>query len=235
MDLNVGIAFWAGIVSFLSPCCFPLYPSYLSYISGISIQQLKEGTDFKVRKRIVVHAIFFVLGISVIFFTFAYSAGFLGNVFNDNRELIRRLAAIFIVFMGLFMLGIFQPKLLMREWKVTRATKRAGYLGSFLIGIGFAAGWSPCIGPILAAIGALAASEPGTWLSLITAYSIGFGLPFIGLAFFIGTTRWLTRYSGIIAKIGGVIMVIVGLLLFTGLLTKMTAWLNLITPDWMKL
>ncbi|MEY4480069.1 MAG: hypothetical protein RLZZ267_747 [Bacillota bacterium] len=234
MDLNVGIAFWAGIVSFLSPCCFPLYPSYLSYISGISLQQLKEGTSFKVRKRIVLHAIFFVLGISVIFFTFAYSAGFLGSVFNDNRELIRRLAAIFIVLMGLFMLGVFQPKLLMREWKVTRATKRAGYLGSFLIGIGFAAGWSPCIGPILAAIGALAASEPGAWLSLITAYSIGFGLPFIVLAFFIGTTRWLTRYSGIIAKVGGVIMIIIGLLLFTGYLTKMTAWLNLITPDWMK-
>ena len=234
MDLNVGIAFWAGMVSFLSPCCFPLYPSYLSYISGISLQQLKEGTSFKVRKRIVLHAIFFVLGISVIFFTFAYSAGFLGSVFNDNRELIRRLAAIFIVLMGLFMLGVFQPKLLMREWKVTRATKRAGYLGSFLIGIGFAAGWSPCIGPILAAIGALAASEPGAWLSLITAYSIGFGLPFIVLAFFIGTTRWLTRYSGIIAKVGGVIMIIIGLLLFTGYLTKMTAWLNLITPDWMK-
>lgn len=235
MDLNVGIAFWAGVVSFLSPCCFPLYPSYLSYISGISIQQLKEQQGRSIRMKVILHTLFFVIGLSTIFFTFAYTAGVIGELFVDNRELIRRIAALFIIVMGLFMLGLFQPRVFMKEVKWKFTSRQGGYMASLLIGMGFAAGWSPCIGPILGSIGALAASESGSWLPLITAYSIGFGLPFIGLAFFIGSTKWITKYSGLIAKIGGAVMVIVGIMLFTGYLTKLTAWLNLLTPDWLKI
>jgi cytochrome c-type biogenesis protein len=235
MTLHIGIAFWAGLISFLSPCCFPLYPSFLSYITGISIQQLKQQTGASVRVKIIWHTVFFVLGLSMIFFTFAYTLGTIGDLFISNRELIRKIAGLFIFLMGLIMLGVFQPKLLMREMKWQFQSKRSGYLGSFLIGIGFAAGWSPCIGPILGSIGALAASQPGSWFSLMAAYVMGFGLPFVGLAFFVGSTKWIARYSGIIAKVGGVVMIVIGILLFTGYLTKLTVWLNLITPDFLKI
>ncbi|MNN12531.1 Cytochrome C biogenesis protein transmembrane region [compost metagenome] len=110
----------------------------------------------------------------------------------------------------------------------------AGYIGSFILGIGFSAGWSPCVGPILMSIIALSASAPGTWLGLITAYSVGFALPFFVLAFFIGSTKWILRYSGLMMKIGGGLMVLMGILLFTNRMTYITIWLQSITPDWLK-
>jgi cytochrome c-type biogenesis protein len=110
----------------------------------------------------------------------------------------------------------------------------AGYLGSILIGMGFAAGWSPCIGPILTAILALAATEPGTWFQLTLAYSLGFAIPFFIMSFFLGSTRWLLRYSNLIMKIGGGLMVLIAILLYTGKMTQITLWLLSITPDWLK-
>jgi cytochrome c-type biogenesis protein len=135
--------------------------------------------------------------------------------------------------MGLFLLGIFQPQWLMKERKLQWKLKPAGYLGSVLIGIGFAAGWSPCIGPILSAILALAATNPDSWLPLITVYSLGFAIPFLVLAFFIGTTKWILRYSNLIMKIGGGMMVIMAILLYTGQMTRITIWLQQITPAWL--
>jgi cytochrome c-type biogenesis protein len=136
--------------------------------------------------------------------------------------------------MGLFIMGIFQPQLLMKERKLNMKWKPAGYLGSFVFGIGFAAGWSPCIGPILTAILALAASNPGTWIGMTTAYSIGFAVPFFTLAFFLGSARWILKYSNTLMKIGGAIMIIMGVLLFTDRMTYITIWLQSITPEWLK-
>jgi cytochrome c-type biogenesis protein len=233
-DVNVGIAFAAGLASFISPCCLPLYPAYLSYITGVSVTQIKTDTSRSMRFKTMSHTLFFILGFSAVFFALGYGSNVFADVFRDYQDTIRKLSAIFIVLMGLFLLGIFQPQLLMKERKLNLKWKPAGYLGSFVFGIGFAAGWSPCIGPILAAILALAASHPGTWVRLTTAYSIGFAVPFFTLAFFLGSARWILKYSNLLMKIGGAMMILMGILLFTDRMTSITIWLQSITPEWLK-
>ncbi|MFC5987780.1 cytochrome c biogenesis CcdA family protein [Marinicrinis lubricantis] len=233
LEVNLWIALWAGVASFISPCCLPLYPSYISYITGISVNELKSGQTKEMRVKTMTHTLFFILGFSVIYYTLGAAAGFVGDLFRDNRELISSLAAILIIVMGLFLMGVFKPQLLMKEMKLNVGLKRAGYLGTFLIGIGFAAGWSPCVGPILSAIIALASTEPGSWFPLMTAYTIGFAVPFFVMAFFIGSTRWILKYSNIIMKIGGACMIVFGILLYTGHMSKITQWLNSITPEWL--
>ncbi|CDN44930.1 Cytochrome c-type biogenesis protein CcdA [Paenibacillus sp. P22] len=183
-SVNIGLAFAAGIASFVSPCCLPLYPSYLSYITGISVTELKsDNPGREVRRRTMSHTLFFILGFSLVYYTLGYGTNRFAEVFADYQDLIRQLSAILIMLMGLFLIGLFQPKALMRDFKMP-VKLRSGYLGSFIFGIGFSAGWSPCVGPILAAILALAASDPGTWFGLTTAYALGFAIPFFVLAFF---------------------------------------------------
>lgn len=234
MELNIWIALGAGILSFISPCCLPLYPSYLSYITGVSVSQLQENAGAKeVRSRVMLHTLFFILGFSVIFFSLGAAAGLIAEIFLSYRELIGKLAGILVAVFGLFMLGIFKPQFLLRERKF-QFQKPAGYLGSFAIGVGFAAGWSPCIGPILAAIISLASTEPGLWLPMITAYTFGFAAPFFIMAFFVGQARWLLRYSNMLMKIGGGVMIVLGVLLYTGRMTLINGWLNSITPEWLR-
>lgn len=233
-NVNVGIALAAGAASFISPCCLPLYPSYLSYITGLSVQELKSGGKTKETRALVMgHTLAFVLGFSAVFYTLGFGAGLFGDFFHSQRELIRRLAGVLIVAMGLFLLGIIKPEALLRERKLQFKRRPAGFAGSLLLGIGFSAGWSPCVGPILTAIVALSASEPGAWFPLITAYSIGFGLPFLALAFFVGGARRMLKYSGLLMKLGGGLMVIMGLLLFTGQMFRVTVWLQSVTPEWL--
>ncbi|MDF2921979.1 MAG: ccdA [Paenibacillaceae bacterium] len=234
-DVTVWMAFLAGMASFISPCCLPLYPSYLSYMTGISVSELKSGSDNgRARIRTVLHSVCFSFGFSVVFFTLGWGAGQLSDLFIDYKDLIRQLAAILILLMGLFMLGVFQPQFLMKERKWRVSAKPAGYAGSFLIGVGFAAGWSPCVGPILSAILALSLARNGEWLSLISAYSLGFAIPFIILALFIGSTRAILRYSGFLMKAGGGMMVLIAVLLYTDRMTRITIWFNRHTPDWLQ-
>jgi cytochrome c-type biogenesis protein len=233
-DLNVGVAFAAGMASFISPCCLPLYPSYLSYITGISVTQIKADTSRQVRLRTMSHSLFFILGFSTVFFALAYGANAFAEAFREYQDVIRQVSAILIVLMGLFLLGVFQPQLLMKERKFDVSSRPAGYIGSFIFGVGFSAGWSPCIGPILSSILLLAASQPGTWAGLTTAYSLGFALPFFALAFFIGSTRWILKYSNLMMKIGGALMIVMGVLLFTDRMIEITIWLQSITPEWLK-
>ena len=233
-DVNVGISFAAGLASFISPCCLPLYPAYLSYITGVSVTDIKTDTSTSMRMRTMSHTFFFIVGFSVVFFALGYGTNAFATTFRDNQDMIRQLAAIFIVLMGLFLLGVFKPQLLMRERKMDMKWKPAGYLGSFVFGIGFSAGWSPCIGPILFSIQALAAANPGTWIGMTTAYSIGFAVPFFVLAFFLGSTRWILKYSNMLMKIGGALMIFMGILLFTDRMTSITVWLNSHTPEWLK-
>jgi len=233
-NLNAGIAFAAGLASFISPCCLPLYPSYLSYITGISVSQLKTDSSREVRLKTMAHAFCFILGFSFVFFTLSYTANAFAAAFRDYQDLIREISAILIMLMGLFLMGVFQPRLLMKEMKLNVGWRPAGYIGSFIFGIGFSAGWSPCVGPILMSIIGLAASQPGTWFQLTTFYSIGFAVPFFALAFFIGSTRWILKYSGKVMKIGGGLLVAMGVLLFTDKMTSITIWFNSVTPDWLK-
>jgi cytochrome c-type biogenesis protein len=238
MDLNIWIALGAGFASFISPCCLPLYPSYLSYITGISVSDLKEGgKPRQMRVRMAAHTLFFLLGFSLLFYTLGYGVNAFADFFRDYQQLIRQLAALLVILMGLFLAGVFQPKFLLKERKLNLAGlggKNAGYLGSFVFGIGFSAGWSPCIGPILTAILGLQATSPGSWFSMTTAYAVGFAIPFFILAFFLGSARALLRYSNAVMKTGGVLLVVLGIMLFTDQMTRITIYLNSITPDWLK-
>ncbi|GBF11013.1 cytochrome c biogenesis CcdA family protein [Tepidibacillus sp. HK-1] len=226
-SINIWIAFGAGILSFLSPCVLPLYPSYLSYITGISVDQLKNDFSKKeIRNRALMHTLFFVIGFSIIFISLGFGASFLGNLFYESQDIVRKLGAVLIILMGLFITGWVKWNWLMKEKRFELKNKPTGYLGSTLIGVSFAAGWTPCVGPILAMILTLAASDPSQGIILLIAYSFGFAIPFFIMAFFISQTRWILRYSDKIMKIGGVILILIGLLLFTDQLSKITVYLT---------
>ncbi|WP_054024269.1 cytochrome c biogenesis CcdA family protein [Bacillus sp. FJAT-28004] len=234
-DINIWLAFGAGFASFISPCCLPLYPSYLSYITGISVADLKGNTNAKPKRmRTMSHTLFFILGFCTVYYALGYGTNVFAEFFSEYRQLIRQLSAILIILMGLFLIGLFQPQLLMKERRMNLIPKKANYVSSFIFGIGFSAGWTPCTGPALTAILGLAASEPGTWFQLTTAYSLGFAIPFFVLAFFLGTARWILKYSASVMKVGGAVMILMGILLFTDQMTKITIWLNMITPEWLK-
>ncbi|MFC5463586.1 cytochrome c biogenesis CcdA family protein [Lederbergia graminis] len=240
--LVIGI-FWAlgaGALSFLSPCVLPIFPAYLSYITGISVKELKENQDVKIRKKLLSHSVFFLLGVSLVFLSLGIGASFLGQfiqtlLIGNTGLFIQRLAGIFIISMGLFVGGWINVTALMKERRFQFAKKPVGYLGTFFVGTGFAAGWTPCIGPIFASILFLAASNPGQGSIYTVMYVVGFGLPFLLLTFFLGSTKWITRYSQIIMKIGAVMMIIMGLILFTGQMPRITEFLlKLVEGTWFE-
>ncbi|WP_374189116.1 cytochrome c biogenesis CcdA family protein [Thermoactinomyces intermedius] len=220
------LAFGAGVLSFVSPCSLPLYPSYLSYITGISVNQLKEKRRMQ---EVMLHTVFFLIGFSMIFYAIGFSASWFGAYFKEYQDLMRMLGAVLIVAMGLFMLGIFRPAFLMREYKWQVSKKNVSYLGSLAVGIGFSAGWTPCIGPIFAAIITFTTLNPEMRFVYVTAYILGFSIPFLLMAFFMGKTRWILRYSEKLMKAGGALMILLGVLLYTDQMTVFTAWLAKVT------
>ena len=234
------LAIGAGALSFLSPCVLPIFPAYLSYITGISVKDLQNNKDVKIRAKLLSHSFFFLLGVSLVFISLGASASFLGKwlqnlLIGDTGLLIQRIAGIFIVFMGLFVAGWITVPSLMKEKRLQQTKKPVGFIGTFFVGLGFAAGWTPCIGPIFGSILFLAASNPGQGILYTVFYVIGFALPFIGLTFFLGSTRWLTRHTGIIIKIGGAIMIAMGLVLFFGLMPRLSGFLlDLIQDTWLS-
>lgn len=226
-DVSIWLAFGAGVLSFISPCCLPLYPSYISYITGVSISQLQDANQPRQLKRATMfHTSFFILGFSIIFFALGFSASWVGSFFSEYRDLIRMLGGVLIAVMGLFMLGLIKPGFMMKEKRLEVGRKRWGYLGSSVIGMAFAAGWTPCVGPILVSVLALAASNPSAGIAYITAYTLGFAIPFFIMAFFLGRTRWILKYSNSLMKAGGALMVVFGVLLYTNQMTILIAWLT---------
>lgn len=225
-SINLWIALTAGLFSFVSPCVLPLYPSYLSYITGISVDSLKNEFNKKeIRNRALLHTFFFTLGFSLIFISMGFTASLIGNLFYQYQDAVRIIGGIIIIVMGLAIGGWIKWNWLLQDKRLELKNKPVGYLGSTLIGISFAAGWTPCVGPILAMILTLAASDPSRGTLLLTAYSIGFALPFFIMAFFISSTRWIMRYSGIIMKIGAILLILIGILLLTDQMSKITVYL----------
>jgi cytochrome c-type biogenesis protein len=224
-DLNIFLALGAGFLSFISPCCLPLYPAFLSYITGVSVEELKDGNGM-LRRRAILHTLFFLLGFSIIFIALGLSASAFGTLFQKYNDLIRELGAILIVFFGLVILGVFKPKFLMMDKKMTFRNRPSGYLGSGLIGLGFAAGWTPCTGPILAAVLALSVANPGAGLIYMIAYILGFSVPFFLMAFFIGRMRWIKQHNRLIIKIGGFTMILMGIVLYMDWMTLLTSYLS---------
>ncbi|KZR59426.1 cytochrome c biogenesis CcdA family protein [Pseudobacillus badius] len=224
-DLNFFLAFGAGFLSFISPCCLPLYPAFLSYITGMSVSDLKNENKM-LQRRSLLHTLFFLLGFSLIFVSLGFASSFIGNVLSQYQDLIRQIGAIFIVFFGLVVTGILQPKFMMTERRLEFKNRPSGYVGSLLIGLAFAAGWTPCTGPILLSVFALAASNPGSGLLYMIAYTLGFSIPFFILSFFIGRMKWIRTHSGVIMKVGGYIMILMGVVLFFDWMTKIIIFLS---------
>ena len=234
------LAVGAGALSFLSPCVLPIFPAYLSYITGISVKELQGSQDVKIRSKLLSHSVFFLIGVSLVFISLGVGASFLGQwiqtlLVGDSGLLIQRLAGVFIIFMGLFVGGWINITTLMKEKRFQSARRPVGYLGTFFVGMGFAAGWTPCIGPIFGSILFLAASNPGQGILYTVMYVIGFALPFLILTFFLGSTKWIVRRSQIIMRIGAVIMIIMGLILFTGQMPRITEFLlKLVQDTWFE-
>ncbi|MFC7394503.1 cytochrome c biogenesis CcdA family protein [Scopulibacillus cellulosilyticus] len=223
-NVNIFLAFGAGILSFISPCSLPLYPAYLSYITGVSVDKLKENNGM-LERRAWLHTLFFLIGFSIIFIALGLSSSFIGNLFFQYGHAIRQIGAILIIFFGVVVVGWLKPSFLMKDKKITFRERPAGYLGSIVIGMGFAAGWTPCTGPILAAVIALGVTHPGEGLFYMIAYVLGFAVPFIIFSFFIGRMNWIKKYSGKVTKIGGYIMIIMGVFLYFNWMTKITSFL----------
>ncbi|WP_407270620.1 cytochrome c biogenesis protein CcdA [Radiobacillus sp. PE A8.2] len=223
-DVNLILAFAAGLLSFISPCCLPLYPAFLSYITGMSVDELQNGKGL-LRKRALLHTTFFLIGFSVIFIALGFSTSLLGQFFVSYGDLIRQLGAILIVLLGLVILGVFKPSFMMKEKRMTFKDRPSGYFGSSVIGFAFAAGWTPCTGPILAGVIALGVSNPDQALIYMIAYVLGFSIPFFLMSFFIGKMKWIKKKNRLIMKIGGVTMIVMGVFLFFDWMTKLTSFL----------
>ncbi len=229
-DLNLLLALGAGFLSFISPCTLPLYPAFISYITGMSLDDLKSDTK-RMSRSGMLHTIFFLVGFSIIFIALGFGTSFVGTFFKENQEILRQIGAIFIVAFGLMIIGLFTPKFLMQEKKLQFKNRPTGYLGSALIGLAFAAGWTPCTGPIVGSIIVIAGSNPGSGLLYMTLYVLGFAIPFFILSFFITRLGWIRKYSGIITKVGGYLMIAMGILLFFDGLTFLTSLLSPLFGD----
>lgn len=226
-NVTIFLALSGGFLAFISPCCLPLYPSFISYITGVSVNELKENKEASFRKMILIHSLFFSLGFSVIYYILGFSFSKIGNLFAANQTLLQMFGGIFLVLMGLFLMGIFKPTFMFKEVRFNYKKKSATYLNSFIVGFVFSAGWTPCIGPIFGAIMYASVLNPAQTFVTITAYSLGFCVPFIVMAFFIGKTKFILKYSSSLTKLGGLIIVVLGIMIY---FDKMF-YLNILTSE----
>lgn len=241
-DITIWIAFSAGVLSFFSPCVLPLIPSYLTYISGLSFGELKDaGVSKKVRLTVALHSLAFIAGFSLVFITLGGLAGLASSSFqSDLRDwlgVIQKVGGVLIFMFGIHLSGLFHFGVLLGEKRIHLRAKPAGFLGSVLVGIAFAAGWTPCIGPILGAILAIAASSSGgvgQGIFLLALYSAGLGVPFLisGLLFhsFLGFFDRFKKHIRIVELGTGVLLMIAGVLLFFDLFGRITGYLYQIFP-----
>lgn len=239
-DVNVFVAFASGVFSFLSPCVLPLIPSYLSFVSGVSLDEMRgRQAEARLRWRVALNAAAFIGGFSLVFVSLGASASFLGSLFIGYRSVIRVLGGLFILLVGLYLVGLFKITALERYLQFNLKDKPAGYLGSVLVGITFAVAWTPCVGPILGAILALAGTsgEIGRGTVLLTTYAAGLGLPFflsaLAINSFFQFSEKLRRYLRLIHVLGGVLLIIAGILLLTDYMTILNIYALRFTPEWL--
>jgi len=232
---SFALAFVAGLLSFLSPCVLPLIPSYVGFLTGLTLEELevRRGTA-------LAHALWFVAGFSLIFIALGATASALGVLLLRSQVWIGRIGGGVVILFGLYLLGVLRPALLMRERKVQLARKPLGYLGSAFVGVTFGAAWTPCIGPILGAILTLAAAQAsvGHGAALLTAYSAGLALPFVVTALALDRfLAWFQRFRPYLVwveRIAGGLLILLGLLLVTDRFTLLAGWLQGLTPEFLK-
>jgi len=229
LSLNFGTAFLAGLISFISPCVLPLIPAYLSFLTGSSLEELKAESGLAQRGRVMVHALAFVTGFTIVFVLIGLSASAVGSAFIDYKDWIARIGGVVVIVLGLNMIGFFKIPLLAMDKRLQMRSANRSFVASFLVGIGFAAGWSPCIGPILAGIIALASQQKiGAATVMLFLYSMGLALPFLLTAAAItqalGALNRIKRFLGAIEIGAGAFLVATGLVLVTGSFTRIAGF-----------
>lgn len=219
------VAFTAGFLTFLSPCLLPLVPSFVAYITGVSFGDLKvAGKKGEVRKKTIAHSLLFIAGFSIIFILLGLTATFIGKILFQYQKFIRIAGGILIILFGLYLTGILKLDFLVKERRLGIKAKGASYIGSFIIGVTFAAAWTPCAGPILGSILVLAGTKTSIaeGAKLLVAYSMGIAVPFFATAMLINAfLNYFNKFRKVIAVIniiGGIFLVIVGILVATNYL-----------------
>jgi cytochrome c-type biogenesis protein len=231
-NLSIPLAFVAGVVSFLSPCVLPLIPGYISMLSGASIEELKSGADATLAGRILRNSVSFVIGFSTVFIALGASATWVGNFLLARRTIFNIVAGILIITFGLHLTGLVKIPLLYREARIDTGAPRRGLAGSFLLGFAFAFGWTPCIGPILTGILALAATRDTVFqgMFLLAIYSAGLAIPFLLTG--LGLSQFLKFYGGfrkhlqVVEVASGVLLIAIGLLMAFNKFTLLSGYLT---------
>ncbi|MAN98070.1 cytochrome c biogenesis protein CcdA [uncultured Roseovarius sp.] len=223
------VALAAGIISFLSPCVLPIVPPYLAYMSGVSLNDLSESGQS--RARAVVPALFFVLGLSTVFIFLGFTASAIGTVFLQYQSYFNTIAGVLVMVFGAHFVGVYRIKFLDREARIDAGDRGGSSLGAYILGLAFAFGWTPCIGPQLGAILSLAASEGSVarGTTLLAIYAIGLGVPFLLVAAFLprlqGLMGWMKRHMEQIERVMGLLLWTIGLLMLTGGFSAFSFWL----------
>ena len=223
------VALIAGGLSFLSPCVLPIVPPYLAFMSGVSVNEMQAGGSARARAGMA--ALFFVLGLSTVFILLGFTASWLGSLFLQNQVLLSRIAGVVVIVFGLHFLGAFRIPFLDREARIDAGEAGGSAFGAYLLGLAFAFGWTPCIGPQLGAILSLAASEANAARGalLLAVYAAGLGIPFLLAALFLtramGLMNRIKRHMALIEKVMGGLLVAVGVALLTGAFTALSFWL----------
>ena len=232
-NFSIFIALSAGFISFLSPCILPLIPSYMAFITGISLEELSHEKNLKrVRKIVIINSLLFILGFSIIFIALGASATFMGKFLSRNIRWFEIVGGCVVILLGLHFIGIFRLKFLNREKKIHLKDKPLGFIGTVLVGMAFGAGWTPCVGPILGAILTMAATTQNIFkgIVLLAFYSVGLGLPFLisGLIIhkFFEYFKAVRKYFKVITAVGGILLIILGVLLITGYFSSISSYLS---------
>lgn len=229
------VAFVAGLLSFLSPCVLPLVPSYVGFITGMTLPEVTGR-----RRAALTHALLFVAGFSLVFVLLGATATALGRALNYYQVWLQRVGGVLIILFGLLCLGVFKGGWLTQERRVHLERKPVGYLGSLLVGMAFAAGWTPCIGPVLGGILGLAATSGDVTrgMQLLAAYSAGLALPFLIAAVAVESfLDWFQRFRHFlpwVMRFSGILLIVVGVLLVSGEFTRLAGWLQGLTPDFLR-
>ncbi len=232
---NIGIftAFIFGLFSFISPCVLPIIPGYISFISGVSLDEMQTGENkSKKLRKLIFNSLLFIGGFTFVFILLGATATSLGKIFNEYYDIISKVAGGIIILFGLHMLGVFKIKFLNYEQRFHTQEKKLGLFGSFLIGAAFAFGWTPCIGPVLAAILVVASQQETITqgIVLLASYSLGLGIPFfitsISINFFFNIFNKIKKYFRTVEIVGGIMLIVLGILIITNYLTIIAGYFS---------